>query len=205
MLRNQTVRAYPGGRWASSAGVCRAGCARALARCARIVPAAVPPHVPPLPGTSRPGPQPAPTGVGSHRRSGDAGFTLLEVLVAFAIAAAALAALTQGALGGLQSVRVSGHVQEAVARARSRLAVLGHAVPLAPGEQEGDDGGGFRWRQRVTPVGDPQPAPTGAAPPGAARPVLLDVSVAVSWRLDGRAREVVLRTRRLGLLPPEPP
>ena len=134
------------------------------------------------------------------RSAREGGFTLLEVLVAFAIAAAALAALTQGALGGLQSVRVSGHAQEAVARARSRLAVLGPAVPLAPGEQEGDDGGGFRWRQRVAPVGDPLPAPRGAA-----RPVLLDVSVAVSWRLDGRAREVVLRTRRLGLLPPEPP
>lgn len=130
----------------------------------------------------------------------DDGFTLLEVLVAFAIAAAALTALTQGALGGLQSVRVSGHVQEATSRARSRLAVLGRAAPLAPGEQEGDDGGGFRWRQRVAPVGDPLPAARGEA-----RPALFDVSVAVSWRLDGGAREVVLRTRRMALLPPEPP
>ena len=130
----------------------------------------------------------------------EAGFTLLEVLVAFAIAAAALTALTQGALGGLHSVRVSGHVQEATSRARSRLATLGRGVPLLPGEQEGDDGGGFRWRQRVAPAGDPLPAAAGAA-----RPVLLDVSVAVSWRLDGRAREVVLRTQRLALLPPEPP
>ena len=90
-----------------------------------------------------------------RRREG--GFTLLEVLVAFAIAAAALTALTQGALGGLHSVRVSGHVQEATSRARSRLATLGRGVPLAPGEQEGDDGGGFRWRQRVAPAGDPLP------------------------------------------------
>ena len=146
----------------------------------------------------------------------EAGFTLLEVLVAFAIAAAALTALTQGALGGLHSVRVSGHVQEATSRARSRLATLGRGVPLLPGEQEGDDGGGFRWRQRVAPAGDTLLAGPGAAPgaasgavsgavSGAARPVLLDVSVAVSWRLDGRAREVVLRTQRLALLPPEPP
>ena len=138
----------------------------------------------------------------------EAGFTLLEVLVAFAIAAAALTALTQGALGGLHSVRVSGHVQEATSRARSRLATLGRGVPLLPGEQEGDDGGGFRWRQRVAPAGDTLLAGPGAAPgavSGAARPVLLDVSVAVSWRLDGRAREVVLRTQRLTLLPPEPP
>ena len=134
----------------------------------------------------------------------EAGFTLLEVLVAFAIAAAALTALTQGALGGLHSVRVSGHVQEATSRARSRLATLGRGVPLLPGEQEGDDGGGFRWRQRVAPAGDTLLAGPGAAP-GAAWPVLLDVSVAVSWRLDGRAREVVLRTQRLALLPPEPP
>lgn len=133
-------------------------------------------------------------------RPREAGFTLLEVLVAFAIAAAALTALTQGALGGLQAVRVSGHVQEAVSRARSRLATLDRGAPLTPGERDGDDGGGFRWRQRVAPLGDPLPAARGEA-----RPVLYEVSVGVSWQLDGTPREVVLRTQRLGLLPPEPP
>ena len=122
------------------------------------------------------------------------GFTLLEVLIAFIIAALALAALLQGSAGGLQNARIAAHYEEAIARARSRLAAL--TAERQGGEQSGDDGGGFRWRQRVAPAGD-----TLLAGPGAARPVLLDVSVAVSWRLDGRAREVVLRTQRLALLP----
>ena len=68
------------------------------------------------------------------------GFTLLEVMVAFAIAALALAALTQAALGGLHATQAAAHTQEALSLAQSRLA----AVALNPraGEQSGD-----RWRR----------------------------------------------------------
>lgn len=130
----------------------------------------------------------------------DRGFTLLEVLVAFIIAALALAALTQGAASGLRSVRVSGHVQEAVSRARSRLAAIGHGVPLQPGDQEGDDGGGFRWRLRVAPA-----ATTERSERNEPRPVLYDVAMTIEWRMDGGVRQVALSTQRLGSAPPEPP
>ncbi len=134
----------------------------------------------------------------------EAGFTLLEVLVAFIIAALALTALTQGAAIGLRSVQVSGHVQEAVSRAKSRLAAIGHGVPLQPGEQEGDDGGGFRWRLRVAPATTDRAAPssTGRAEP---RPVLYDLAMTIEWRMDGGVRQVALSTQRLGVAPPEPP
>ncbi len=139
------------------------------------------------------------------RRHGapEAGFTLLEVLVAFIIAALALGALTQGAAGGLQSARVSGHYQEALARARSRLAVLG-ASP-APGEQRGDDGGGYAWRVSVTPVATAGRSREGIDPPRPVRAMLLAVTVRISWGMDGGEREVVLATERLGSAPPEPP
>lgn len=130
----------------------------------------------------------------------EAGFTLLEVLVAFIIAALALAALTQGAASGLHSVRVSGHVQEAVSRARSRLAAIGHGVTLQPGDQEGDDGGGFRWRSRITPAVAAQ-----RGEPNEPRPVLYEISMTIEWRMDGGVRQVALSTQRLGLAPPEPP
>lgn len=130
----------------------------------------------------------------------EVGFTLLEVLVAFIIAALALAALTQGASTGLRSVRVSGHVQEAVSRARSRLAAIGHGVPLQPGEQEGDDGGGFRWRSRITPA-----ATAERGEPNEPRPVLYELAMTIEWRMDGGVRQVALSTQRLGLAPPEPP
>jgi general secretion pathway protein I len=142
------------------------------------------------------------------------GFTLLEVLVAFIIAALALAALLQGSAAGLQNARVAAHYQEAIARARSRLAAL--TADMRGGEQSGDDGGGFTYRVAIQPgpsvaVARPPPLPRPGAPsanppnPAADRTVLYDVTVAIGWNSDGSPRQVALSTRRLGLAPPEPP
>ena len=113
------------------------------------------------------------------------GFTLLEALIAFAIAALAITALLQGTLTGLRVMEVAGRTQEALARARSRLAAL-EAAPIVPGDQRGPDGGGFTWRTRILPA---------ATIDGLA---LYDVSVAVAWRDGGTTRQVALQTRRLG-------
>ena len=135
-----------------------------------------------------------------HRR--EHGFTLLEVLIAFVIASLALGALSQGAAGGLQSARVSGHYQEALSRARSRLATLGTPVP---GEQSGDDGGGYSWRVRVAPLATAGRAREGIDPMRPGRAVLLGVTVRISWRMDGGEREVALATQRVTVAPPDPP
>lgn len=130
------------------------------------------------------------------------GFTLLEVLVAFVIAALALGALYQGALGGLQNARVAGQYQEALSRARSHIAAIGRGGPLAAGTQQGEDGGGFRWRVRVLPAGS-VPLARGDAVTVARGPraVLYDVEVVESWG----GREVRLDSQRIGLAPPSPP
>ncbi len=133
----------------------------------------------------------------------DRGFTLLEVLVAFAIAALALAALTQGAAGGLRSARVAGHVQEALSRARSHLVAA--ALAPAAGEQQGEDGGGYAWRVTTAPVRTAAPGRQGVDPPRIGRAVLYAVRVRVSWSLDGGPHEVTLTTQALGAAPPEPP
>ncbi len=130
------------------------------------------------------------------------GFTLLEVLVAFVIAALALGALSQGAAGGLQSARVSGHYQEALSRARSRLASL--RTP-APGEQGGDDGGGFSWQVRVVPLATGGRAREGVDPMRPGRAVLLGVTVRISWHMDGGERQVALATERVEMAPPDQP
>lgn len=83
------------------------------------------------------------------RRNGNGGFTLLEVLIAFAMASIALAVLYHGTTDGLLGSRLAARTDEAVARARSRLAVLCHGAPLMPGEQSGDDGGGYTWRTQI--------------------------------------------------------
>jgi general secretion pathway protein I len=128
------------------------------------------------------------------------GFTLLEVLIAFTIAALALGILFKGAGGGMVSVERAGRYEEAVSRAKSHLAAIGRDAALAVGDSEGDDGGGFRWQLQVAPVAVSAPAPGDRGAPGAPpRPVsLFSVSVAVSWVEDGKRREVRLKSQRLG-------
>lgn len=129
------------------------------------------------------------------------GFTLLEVLVAFAIAALALAVLFQGALGGLRSANTAAAYEEAVSRARSRLAMLGHGIALVPGDLQGDDGGGYHWRIRIAPISATAAAAAGRVPPLE----LYSVSVAVSWKADGREREVRLDNERVAATEPGQP
>ena len=123
----------------------------------------------------------------------EGGFTLLEVLVAAAIAALALGVLFQGAAGGVRAARISAHVQEATSRAKSRMAVLERGGPVLEADNSGDDGGGFRWRTRVAQV---------ARGRGVA---LYDLGVAITWATDGGQRQVALQSRRIAPAPPEPP
>jgi general secretion pathway protein I len=125
------------------------------------------------------------------RAARDGGFTLLEVLVAFAIAALALAVLFRGALAGVHLTRVSGHEGEAMARAQSHLAAIGRDVAIAPGHYTGDDGDGFRWTLDIRPV----------ATAAAAHTTLFAVEVAIGWTKDGGSRSVRLATERLGPAP----
>jgi general secretion pathway protein I len=126
----------------------------------------------------------------------DRGFTLLEVLVALAIAGLALSVMTDAASGGLFAVRTAAGYEEAVSRAKSHLAALGNDGSLAPGQTSGEDGGGYRWRIAVAEAGHPAGQPTNGSP--AFGLALYDVEVAISWTSGGRRREVVLHTQRLG-------
>lgn len=123
------------------------------------------------------------------------GFTLLEVLVALAIAGLALVALFRAGGQGLVAVDAALRVEEAVQRAQSHLAAVGRDVALLQGETEGDDGGGYRWRLRIAPAATWQ-APAGGAAPTAAV-TLFDVEVAISWPGGAEDRRVVLKTQRI--------
>lgn len=126
----------------------------------------------------------------------DRGFTLLEVVVALAIAGLALVGLFRAGSGGLLSVDTAARAEEAVQRAQSHLAAVGRDAALVQGEFTGDDGGGYRWTLRVRPLSERQaPARDGIS---AATTTLFDVEVAISWPAHERERSVVLRTLRLG-------
>jgi general secretion pathway protein I len=132
---------------------------------------------------------------------GQQGFTLLEVLIALVIAALALGVLFQAGIGGVRSAQIAARYDEAVSRARSHLEMMTHGGALAPGDWQGDDGGGFHWHVRVTSVAQTAIRPTAVATPGTELPAALAlyaVSVRVSWSSDGTTREVRLDTQQIG-------
>jgi general secretion pathway protein I len=131
--------------------------------------------------------------------SRDKGFTLLEVLVALAIAALALIAMFRAGGDGLIAVNTASRYEESLQRAQSHLAALGRNAALLQGDSEGDDGGGFRWRLHIAPVASWQ----AAVGTSASSVMLFDVEIAVYWPGVAGQRGVRLRTRRLASAMPE--
>jgi general secretion pathway protein I len=132
--------------------------------------------------------------------SDDAGVVLLEVVIAFVIAALALGVLYHAALGGLHATRTATRYEQALSRARSRLVIAEHGSPLVAGEMQGDDGGGFHWRLHVTPIDATavrpfDPAGLRQAPDF--QLTLYAVSVWVSWDDFGIQRSVRLDTQQI--------
>jgi hypothetical protein len=123
-------------------------------------------------------------------------------MIAFAIASIALAVLYSGALDGLVGTRLAARTDEAVARARSRLAAVCEG-PLTLGEQSGDDGGGYTWRTRINRAATEIVQHGDADPP--VRADLLAVRVTVSWAGPLRPHQISLESRCLSVGAPDRP
>lgn len=126
---------------------------------------------------------------------------LLEVLVAFVIAALALVVLYNAGVTGLRSTAAAAHYEQAVARARSRLTLAEHASPLTAGNWTGDDGGGYFWQVRVAPIASTTVRPVSALTLAGSANVpltLFAITVRVSWRDADATRVVQLDTEEIG-------
>jgi general secretion pathway protein I len=131
------------------------------------------------------------------RQRGNAGFTLIEVLVALAIIGLALGAVASVFSNGLTAHETVSDAEAALAVAEEQLALA--AASPHPGASNGTYGGRFAWRATVAPYTDPSDkspdAPTTLPP-------LYRVAVSVSWQ-DGRhSRALSLTTLRLGAASP---
>lgn len=129
-----------------------------------------------------------------RHRSAQSGFTLIEVVVALAIAALGLSFLMAAASTGLGNASLADQYIEATRRAQSHLAELGVTERLVAGIRSGDDGGGYSWRSRISP---PQLHDALQAPEGVAALGLYAVEVTISWRTGDSIRNVSLRSQRI--------
>lgn len=127
--------------------------------------------------------------------AGASGFTLIEVLVALAIAALALVMFAAAVGTGLGNAALANQYIEATRRAQSRLALVGTAFPLVPSDQSGDDGGGFSWRVRISAPAQHTTVPSA----GQTVPAAYTVEVSISWHAGAKLENVTLQTQRLGL------
>jgi general secretion pathway protein I len=127
--------------------------------------------------------------------------SLLEVIVALIIAGMAAVGLFEATGTGLRATQTASMYDQAIVRAKSRLAAATHGSNLAAGDWRGDDGGGFRWRLHVAPAATATVRPIGLIGPRSAASipvVLYAVSVWVGWDDGGVEREVRLDTEQVG-------
>lgn len=124
-----------------------------------------------------------------------AGFTLLEVLVAFVIASLALAVLFRGALDGLRANQIASQYEEALSLARSHLAEVSQRSAAQAVDAEGTDGPLFHYRIRVSPIGTEalqRSVLEGANNQAPRQANLFALQVLEFWTVDGHKRQVAL-------------
>lgn len=128
------------------------------------------------------------------------GFTLLEVLIAFALLAAAMTLLLGSLSGASRLVGQADQRSRAVLHAQSLLAVAGVEEPLQPGRRQGQwEQGRYRWSLDVAPYVEPRVAPMSADGAQAlGGPRLMQLNLQVEW---GTRESERLRWQTLRLLP----
>ena len=132
----------------------------------------------------------------SARSSLQTGYTLLEVIVAFALLAMALTLLLGILSGSTRQVRQSADAGRAAMYAQSVMDQVGVGERLAASERDGEfEQGRYRWRLRVAPWRDPAVAASGQ-PMTLGGPELFEITLAMQWG-DGPGQRLQLRTLRI--------
>lgn len=118
------------------------------------------------------------------------GFSLLEILVAFAILALTLGVLMRIFSSGLRNILVGDGYARAADVAESRLALVGTELPVQTGVLTGQEDG-YRWTLTINPLPLPELA---SAPPNL---MTYWITAQVRWGDDPAARSLELNSLRV--------
>jgi len=131
------------------------------------------------------------TGSDCALRKGEAGFTLVEVIVALAILSLGLSVLLGVISGSLRQTADAARMAEASALAQSLLAEVGTDLQIKPEDSFGQFPNGYRWHLKMQPYGgvkEREVWPVGA----------YQISTEVEWEEGTGRRSYALTTLRLG-------
>lgn len=128
------------------------------------------------------------------------GYTLIEVIVAFAVLALALSILLGILSNSTRQVRWADEAGRAALHAQSLLDQTGVGEALQPGRSEGDfEDGRYRWTLEVAPWRDPELREQGPQPVDPGAPELLSLVLDVRWGDGGPRNRLRLQSLRLVL------
>lgn len=122
------------------------------------------------------------------------GYTLIEIVVAFAILAFGLTLLLGTLSGATRQVRAAGEAGRAALHAQSLLDVHGRTPRLGTLSGELEDGR-YRWQLEVTAWDDPALS-RGSLPPAANAPRPVRLELRVAWDRGGGAQELRVASLR---------
>lgn len=125
------------------------------------------------------------------------GYTLIEVIVAFALLALGLTLLLGTLSGATRQVRQAADGGRAALHAQSLLDELDMDAPLQAQQREGDfEDGTYRWQLNVQPWREPA-TDAARAPAAVQGPRLMELELEVEWG-DGRpGQRLAVRSLRL--------
>ena len=124
------------------------------------------------------------------------GYTLIEVIIAFALLALAMTLLLGTLSGSARQVRWSSDAGRAALHAQSLLDQVGVAEPLTPGQESGDfEEGRYRWTLGIAQWRDRAVA-AAQQPVDVNGPQLFEITLAMEWGDGGPAQRFQLRSLR---------
>lgn len=130
------------------------------------------------------------------RRAAARGYTLIEVVVAFALLALALSLLLGAMTNATKQVKLSDEYGRAALHAQSLLDQAGVGEALVPGRKDGElEDGRYRWELTVSPYVDPTMTKKPEQILGA--PQLMQLDLVLHWGEGGPRQTLAIRSLRL--------